>query len=161
MGRINLGLILSNTHAIQNFSLYQKIDLTNLECLNESEEGSGKRVFRPWQNRLDKGESDCVSSDCDAELLFNLPFTGNIKLKVNVIYIYWYIYTIKFPVGPLNLTITRYSIYNLQGLIVIGGEDDTHPSKVRLYKNRPHMTFDDASCKGTYLITYCWLSSSA
>ena len=82
---MNAYLILS--HSIQNFSLYQKIDFLNLECLNESEEGSGKRVFRPWQNRLDKGETDFVSSDCDAELLFNLPFTGNIKLKVNVMYI--------------------------------------------------------------------------
>lgn len=96
------------------YSLYQKIDFSNLECLNESEEGSGKRVFRPWQSRLDKGETDFVSSDCDAEFLFNIPFTGNIKLK---------------------------------GLIVIGGEDDTHPSKVRLFKNRPHMTFDDVRCK--------------
>ena len=54
-----------------------------MECLNESEEDSGKRVFRPWQSRLDKNSSDCVTSDCDAELLFNIPFTGNIKLKVS------------------------------------------------------------------------------
>ena len=66
-------------------SLYQKIDLSNMECLNESEEGGGKRVFRPWQNRLDKGPSNCVVSDCDEELLFNIPFTGNIKLKVSLI----------------------------------------------------------------------------
>ncbi len=93
-----------------NFSLYQKIDLSNLECLNESEEGSGKRVFRPWQSRLDKGETDFVSSDCDAELLFNLPFTGNIKLKVNAIYINT---ALNSQTGPLNLTINTYSIYNL------------------------------------------------
>ena len=36
-----------------------------------------------------------------------------------------------------------------QGLIIIGGEDETHPSKVRLFKNRPHMTFDQASTKGS------------
>ena len=53
-------------------------------------------------------------SDADEELLFNIPFTGNVKLK---------------------------------GLIVMGGEDGTHPSKVRLFKNRPHMTFDNASTK--------------
>ena len=64
------------------YSLYQKIDFANFECLNESEEDSGKRVFRPWENRLDKNSSDCVTSDCDAELLFNIPFTGNVKLKV-------------------------------------------------------------------------------
>lgn len=96
------------------YSLYQKIDLSNMECLNESEEGGGKRVFRPWQNRLDKGPSNCVISDCDEELLFNIPFTGNIKLK---------------------------------GIIIIGGEDDTHPTKLRLFKNRPHMTFDAAGSK--------------
>ena len=53
-----------------------------MECLNEAEEDSGKRIFRPWDRRLDKSPNDAVTSDCDAELLFNLPFTGNVKLKV-------------------------------------------------------------------------------
>merc|ERR1712179_544831 len=44
------------------------------------------------------------------ELLFNIPFTGNVKLK---------------------------------GLIVGGEDDDSFPDKVRIYKNRPNMTFDD------------------
>ena len=38
-----------------------------------------------------------MESDADEELLINIPFTGDVKLK---------------------------------GLIVIGGEDDTHPDKV-------------------------------
>ena len=84
MKRIIRQWLLSNLIKIKIFvSLYQKIDLSNMECLNESEEGGGKRVFRPWQNRLDKGPSNCVISDCDEELLFNIPFTGNIKLKVS------------------------------------------------------------------------------
>ena len=29
-------------------------------------------------------------------------------------------------------------------MIIIGGEEDTHPDEVRLFKNRPNMTFDDA-----------------
>ncbi|PIK42031.1 hypothetical protein BSL78_21116 [Apostichopus japonicus] len=33
----------------------------------------------------------------------------------------------------------------LKGIVVIGGEDDTHPSAMKLYKNRPHMTFDETS----------------
>ena len=57
-------------------------------------------------------KEDWVESDADAELLINIPFTGNVKLK---------------------------------GLIIIGGEEDTHPASVRLYKNRPNMTFDDAA----------------
>ena len=39
-------------------SLYQKIDTEKLQCLNEAEEGSGKKVFRPWDERLDKSKVD-------------------------------------------------------------------------------------------------------
>jgi hypothetical protein len=35
------------------YSLYSKIDLGNLECLNEKCEGSGKDVFKAWEDRLD------------------------------------------------------------------------------------------------------------
>lgn len=35
------------------YSLYSKIDMLNLECLNEVTEGSGKTVFKPWERRLD------------------------------------------------------------------------------------------------------------
>ncbi|XP_002737581.1 PITH domain-containing protein 1-like [Saccoglossus kowalevskii] len=91
------------------YSLYLKIDLMNVECLNEERDGSGKDVFKSWENRLDREKY--VVSDADEELLFNIPFTGNVKLK---------------------------------GVIVIGGEDDSHPSQMKLFKNRPKMTFDDA-----------------
>ena len=30
------------------------------------------------------------------------------------------------------------------GLIILGGEDGTHPKMVRLFKNRPNMSFSDA-----------------
>ncbi|XP_071052594.1 PITH domain-containing protein CG6153 [Onthophagus taurus] len=93
------------------YSLYSKIDKDNLECLNESVDGSGKTVFKPWEERLNF--EIFVDSDADEELLFNIPFTGNVKLK---------------------------------GIIVIGGDADSHPSKMRLFKNRPRMTFDDVSC---------------
>lgn len=94
------------------YSLYQKIDLDNVQCLNEETENSGKTVFKPWQDR--KNRENFVTSDADEELLFNIPFTGNVKLK---------------------------------GVIVMGGEGGFHPSKMRLFKNRPHMTFDDAGAK--------------
>lgn len=35
------------------YSLYAKIDMINLECLNEETDGSGKLVFKPYENRLD------------------------------------------------------------------------------------------------------------
>ncbi|KOB70086.1 Thioredoxin family Trp26 [Operophtera brumata] len=48
------------------YNLFERIDTENLECLNESVEGSGKTY---------------VESDADEELLFNIPFNGNVKLK--------------------------------------------------------------------------------
>jgi len=91
------------------YSLFQRIDFNNLTCLNEAEEDSAKKIFKPYERRLEK--DDFVESDADEELLINIPFTGDVKLK---------------------------------GLIIIGGEEETHPSSVRLFKNRPNMTFDDA-----------------
>jgi hypothetical protein len=35
------------------YSLYSKIDFGNLECLNEKSEGSGRDVFKAWEDRLD------------------------------------------------------------------------------------------------------------
>ncbi|XP_023020961.1 PITH domain-containing protein GA19395 [Leptinotarsa decemlineata] len=99
----------SNEIGIQ-YSLYNKINKNNLECLNEAVEGSGQTVFKPWEDRFN---SDAfVESDADEELLFNIPFTGNVKLK---------------------------------GIKVIGEDADNHPSKMRLFKNRPSATFDDVS----------------
>ena len=42
------------------WSLYKKIDLHKVQCMNESEDGSGKEVFKAWEQRLDR---DKVSSD--------------------------------------------------------------------------------------------------
>lgn len=61
------------------YSLYQKIDTINVECLNELVDGSGVKVFKAYSERLNT--SEYVQSDCDAELLFNIPFTGDVKLK--------------------------------------------------------------------------------
>lgn len=34
------------------YGLYAKINKENLECFNESVEGSGKSIFKPWEERL-------------------------------------------------------------------------------------------------------------
>ena len=36
-----------------SYGLYQKIDLERVQCFNEHEEGAGRRVFKPWDERLD------------------------------------------------------------------------------------------------------------
>lgn len=38
------------------YNLYEKIDLSNVECLNESEEGTGVKVFKPWAERLTRSD---------------------------------------------------------------------------------------------------------
>ena len=58
------------------YSLYQKIDMNQLTCLNEETDGSGKTVFKPWETRLDREKF--VLSDADEELLINIPFTGKL-----------------------------------------------------------------------------------
>ncbi len=35
-----------------HYTLFQKVDLVNVVCLNEEVEGSGKTVFKPWNERL-------------------------------------------------------------------------------------------------------------
>ncbi|THD22276.1 PITH domain-containing protein 1 [Fasciola hepatica] len=65
------------------FSLFRFVDLEHMECLNEAIPGSGKSVFKPYEDRKDC--SVFVESDADEELLFNIPFTGNVKLKAIII----------------------------------------------------------------------------
>ncbi|XP_031450576.1 PITH domain-containing protein 1 [Phasianus colchicus] len=92
------------------WGLHLRIDRGRLQCLNERREGSGARVFRAWEERGDREQF--VESDEDAELLFNVPFTGSVKLKA---------------------------------VVVMGEDDDSHPSELRLFKNIPQMSFDDAA----------------
>ncbi|KAM9175776.1 PITH domain-containing protein 1 [Mergus octosetaceus] len=92
------------------WGLHLRIDRQRLHCLNERRDGSGALVFRAWEERGDRAKF--VESDEDAELLFNVPFTGSVKLK---------------------------------GVIVMGEDDGSHPAEMRLFKNIPHMSFDDAA----------------
>lgn len=36
------------------YGLYRKIDLEKLQCLNESRDGDGKLVFKPWDRRTER-----------------------------------------------------------------------------------------------------------
>ncbi|GAA5806203.1 galactose-binding domain-like protein [Helicostylum pulchrum] len=63
----------------EQFLLYSKIDLDNVRCLNESEPNSGKKVIRPWNERMD--DLKLVESDADEQLIVVIPFTGSVKLR--------------------------------------------------------------------------------
>ena len=65
------------------YSLYQRIDMNDLTCLNEETDDSGKTVFKPWESRLDR--ENFVLNDADEKLLFNITFTGDVKFKVIII----------------------------------------------------------------------------
>lgn len=41
------------------YGLYLRIDLERLQCLNESREGSGRGVFKPWEERTDRSKVGC------------------------------------------------------------------------------------------------------
>lgn len=111
------------------YSLYQKIDMENLEVLNEETEGTGKTIFKPFEERLDF--SRFVISDADEELLINIPFTGNVKLKGIII------------IGADDETHPkRLRMWDLLA-------KQRNPITLSLlcsFKNRPKMTFDDTGC---------------
>lgn len=41
---------------VGQWNLYTKIDKYNLQCYNEKHDGSGKEVFRAWDERLDRSK---------------------------------------------------------------------------------------------------------
>ncbi|KAI9300330.1 galactose-binding domain-like protein [Cunninghamella echinulata] len=61
------------------FLLYSRIDRDNVRCLNEIEPDSGKKVIRPWNERMDN--TNYLESDADEQLLIFIPFTGIVKLR--------------------------------------------------------------------------------
>merc|ERR1711920_312104 len=63
----------------EGFSLFQYVDTDRVRCLNESEEGSCKRLFRGWSDRTDT--SVACHSDEDPELIVFVPFTCDVKIK--------------------------------------------------------------------------------
>uniref|UniRef100_A0AC35F9S4 PITH domain-containing protein n=1 Tax=Panagrolaimus sp. PS1159 TaxID=55785 RepID=A0AC35F9S4_9BILA len=90
------------------YNMNSLIDKDKVTVLNESIDGSGVRVFKDWREHLDK--TFYVESDVDEELLFNIPFTGHVKLT---------------------------------GITIMGDLNDTHPSRIRIFKDRESMSFSD------------------
>eukprot|EP00746_Dinoflagellata_sp_MGD_P058175 gnl/MRDRNA2_/MRDRNA2_249472_c0_seq1.p1 gnl/MRDRNA2_/MRDRNA2_249472_c0~~gnl/MRDRNA2_/MRDRNA2_249472_c0_seq1.p1 ORF type:complete len:207 (+),score=44.38 gnl/MRDRNA2_/MRDRNA2_249472_c0_seq1:42-662(+) len=87
------------------------IDVDNVTGLNEEEEGTAKKVFRPYDTRLD--DTKLVESpEGDPELMIVVPFTSPVKLA---------------------------------SVIIIGGDEGTSPSKVRLYINREGLDFSSVA----------------
>lgn len=64
------------------YGLYLRIDLERLQCLNESREGSGRGVFKPWEERTDRskvglaGPGPGEAGDCSALA------ASSLKLKI-------------------------------------------------------------------------------
>lgn len=52
-----------------SYTLYLKIDRSNVQCLNETVEGAGAKVFKPWDKRLDTAEvislTFCIVRNCN------------------------------------------------------------------------------------------------
>lgn len=65
------------------YNLFTKINDSKFSCLGEEVPGSGRKVFKPYADRND--ETDYVNTDCDPEIIFNIPFHGNVKLKSFII----------------------------------------------------------------------------
>ncbi|KAJ3029695.1 PITH domain-containing protein 1 [Rhizophlyctis rosea] len=63
----------------REFTLYQQVDIDRVRCLNESENGAAKTVFKSWEEREDR--TQFVESDADEQLIIHVPFTANVKLK--------------------------------------------------------------------------------
>uniref|UniRef100_A0A183CND8 PITH domain-containing protein n=1 Tax=Globodera pallida TaxID=36090 RepID=A0A183CND8_GLOPA len=61
------------------YTMERFINKDRIVVLNESIDGSGKKVFKRWDERMDK--EHIVESDVDEELLFSVPFTANVKLN--------------------------------------------------------------------------------
>lgn len=63
----------------EKYTLYQQIDLDHIICLNEEENGSAKKVFKPWVDRFT--ETPFVVSDSDEQLIIHIPFISSVKVK--------------------------------------------------------------------------------
>ena len=70
------------------FSLYLKIDTDRVVCLNEAEEESGKTVFKPWDQKLDKEKVSLLSPMKSSWCLLNaMQCNEFVAFQYNNVYI--------------------------------------------------------------------------
>ncbi len=60
-------------------SLFCRVNIDSVTCLNEQTKDSIRQVFKPWDKRWDV-EPMC-SSDADDSLIVRIPFSGLVKIK--------------------------------------------------------------------------------
>ncbi|GAA6027402.1 hypothetical protein JCM8097_007833 [Rhodosporidiobolus ruineniae] len=87
---------------VQN-SLYQYIDRDRVVALNGEEGKDAKVVIRPWDER--NQEEEWLESDADEQLILQIPFTGNIKLR-----------SILVKAGPAGYTPDKLQVFANQAL---------------------------------------------
>lgn len=61
------------------YTLYTQIDTEALQCLNEANPGSIKKIFKPHDSRFD--QTLYTESDADEQLIIHIPFVSSVKLK--------------------------------------------------------------------------------
>eukprot|EP00538_Stauroneis_constricta_P006976 CAMPEP_0119554054 /NCGR_PEP_ID=MMETSP1352-20130426/6638_1 /TAXON_ID=265584 /ORGANISM="Stauroneis constricta, Strain CCMP1120" /LENGTH=225 /DNA_ID=CAMNT_0007600573 /DNA_START=58 /DNA_END=735 /DNA_ORIENTATION=+ len=71
---------LDNTSDGLGLTLRPQIDFDGVTCLNESIVGSGKSVFKLYEDRL-TDEPHVQSQEDDPELLFYIPFTEGVTIQ--------------------------------------------------------------------------------
>lgn len=54
------------------YGLYRRIDLEKLQCLNESRDGDGKLVFKPWDQRNERDKVTAVPSPSPGHLIMSV-----------------------------------------------------------------------------------------
>ncbi|KAI6188430.1 PITH domain-containing protein [Aphelenchoides besseyi] len=103
-------VVFDHGEAEQQYNMNTYIIRDKVTVLNEEIEGTGVEVFKKWSERLDKTKS--VTSDVDEELLFNIPFSGHVKIT---------------------------------GITFIGEQNEMHPARVRIFRDRENMSFEDVA----------------